>query len=47
MIAGYGVNAAVNGCIWMYSIGVTEARNPMYDYPEYSFKTTDEFTNLG
>ncbi|MCD6347111.1 MAG: KamA family protein, partial [Bacteroidales bacterium] len=46
-IEDYGENPAEYESIWGYSIGVTEARNPMYDYPEYSFKTTDEFTNLG
>ena len=29
-----------------YSIGETEARMPIYEYPEYDFKVTKEFTNL-
>ena len=33
--------------IWGYSIGETEARSSLYDYPEYEFKLTDEYTNLG
>ena len=33
--------------IWGYSIGETEPRMPIYQYPEYDFKITDEYTNLG
>jgi lysine 2,3-aminomutase len=33
--------------IWGYSIGETEPRSSLYDYPEYEFKVTDQFTNLG
>jgi len=33
--------------IWGYSIGETEARSSLYDYPEYEFDLTDEYTNLG
>jgi lysine 2,3-aminomutase len=29
-----------------YSLGQTEQRMPLYEYPEYAFKTTDEQTNL-
>lgn len=32
--------------VWGYSIGLTEPRMPLYDYPEYDFKITDEYTNL-
>lgn len=32
--------------IYGYSIGQTEPRMPMYEYPEYSFETTEEYTNL-
>ena len=32
--------------IWGYSIGETEPRVPIYDYPEYSFSITSENTNL-
>jgi lysine 2,3-aminomutase len=29
-----------------YSIGETEPRIPVYEYPEYDYKVTEEFTNL-
>jgi len=32
--------------IWGYSIGETEPRIPIYEYPEYDFEITDEMTNL-
>jgi lysine 2,3-aminomutase len=32
--------------IWGYSIGETEPRLPIYEYPEYEFETTQELTNL-
>ncbi len=32
--------------IWGYSLGETEPRMPIYEYPEYDFKVTKEFTNL-
>jgi lysine 2,3-aminomutase len=32
--------------LWGYSIGETEPRMPIYEYPEYEFKITEEFTNL-
>jgi lysine 2,3-aminomutase len=32
--------------IWGYSIGETEPRIPLYDYPEYEFEVTPEYTNL-
>jgi lysine 2,3-aminomutase len=32
--------------LYGYSIGETENRMPIYDYPEYSFKITAEMTNL-
>ncbi len=33
--------------IWGYSIGETEQRSSLYDYDDYSFKVTKEYTNLG
>lgn len=33
--------------IYGYSIGETEGRVPIYDYPEYDYKPTEEMTNLG
>ena len=32
--------------LYGYSIGVTEARMPVYEYPEYGFEVTPEVTNL-
>lgn len=32
--------------VWGYSLGETEPRMPIYEYPTYHFKTTEEFTNL-
>jgi len=32
--------------LWGYSIGVTENRLSVYEYPDYDFQVTDEFTNL-
>jgi lysine 2,3-aminomutase len=32
--------------IWGYSIGETEPRHPIYEYPEYDFEITPEFTNI-
>jgi lysine 2,3-aminomutase len=32
--------------IWGYSIGETEPRLPIYEYPEYEFETTKDLTNL-
>jgi len=33
--------------IWSYSMGETEPRVPLYDYPEYDYSVTEQFTNLG
>ena len=33
--------------IWGYSIGETEARMSLFEYPEYDYKLTEEYTNLG
>lgn len=32
--------------IWGYSMGETEERMPIYEYPEYDFNVTDELTNF-
>ncbi len=32
--------------IWGYSTGETEPRIPIYDYPDYDYKVTSDFTNL-
>ncbi len=34
------------GNIWGYSIGETEPRMSLYEYPEYDFNITEEYTNL-
>lgn len=33
--------------IWGYSIGETEPRIPIYEYPNYEYELTKEYTNLG
>ena len=32
--------------IWGYSVGETEPRLPIYEYPEYDYSLTEELTNL-
>jgi lysine 2,3-aminomutase len=32
--------------IWGYSIGETEPRMALFEYPEYKFKTTKRISNL-
>jgi len=32
--------------LWGYSMGETEARMPIYKYPDYDFQITDELTNF-
>ncbi len=32
--------------IWGYSLGETEPRMPIYEYPDYDYKVTKEITNL-
>jgi len=32
--------------IWGYSIGETEQRIPIYDYPDYNYKVTEKYTNI-
>lgn len=41
-----GENAEEYESIWGYSIGETEPRPPIFDYPSYDFKITDKLTNL-
>lgn len=33
--------------IWGYSIGETESRMTIYDYPDYDFEVTPDYNNLG
>ena len=32
--------------LWGYSIGETEPRMPIYEYPAYDYSVTEEFTNF-
>jgi lysine 2,3-aminomutase len=32
--------------LWGYSMGETEERMPIYEYPEYDFTVTDQLTNF-
>lgn len=41
-----GENEEEYESIWGYSIGETEERLPIFDYPEYDFVNTKEMTNL-
>jgi len=43
----FGEDASEYESIWGYSIGETEPRISLYEYPEYEFELTDECTNLG
>jgi len=33
--------------VWGYTLGETEKVMPIYQYPDYEYNATDEFTNLG
>ncbi|MDB4584549.1 hypothetical protein N9164_15465 [Draconibacterium sp.] len=41
-----GEDPAEYSGIYGYSMGQTEPRMPMYEYPEYNYEVTKEFTNL-
>lgn len=41
-----GEEAADYGSIWGYTIGETEQRFPVFEYPKYNYKVTEEFSNL-
>jgi len=41
-----GEDSADYESIWGYSIGETEPRMSLYEYPEYDYAVTDELTNL-
>ncbi|MDD2631429.1 MAG: KamA family protein, partial [Bacteroidales bacterium] len=32
--------------LWGYSLGITEQRIPVYEYPKYDFGITEQFTNF-
>jgi lysine 2,3-aminomutase len=41
-----GEDQSEYGSIWNYSLGVTEARMPIYEYPAYDYEVTNKITNL-
>ncbi len=41
-----GENSEDYSTIWGYSIGETEKRFPVFEYPKYNFEITKEFSNL-
>jgi lysine 2,3-aminomutase len=41
-----GENVSEYDGIWGYSLGETEPRMPIYEYPDYDFDVTDELTHL-
>jgi len=41
-----GEDPAEYESIWGYSIGETEPREPVFEYPSYDFRVTDRYTNL-
>ena len=45
-LEGMGENKDDYIGIYGYSIGETEARQKVYEYPEYDFQITEEMTNL-
>ena len=45
-LAEMGEDISEYASIWGYSIGKTEPRMPIYEYPEYEFKITSNYTNL-
>ncbi len=45
-LAELGDNPAEYESIWGYSLGETEPRIPIYEYPDYEFDVTEEISNL-
>ncbi len=45
-LAELGDNPAEYESIWGYSLGETEPRVPLYEYPDYDFEVTEEISNL-
>lgn len=45
-LAELGDNPAEYESIWGYSLGETEPRVPLYEYPDYGFSVTEEISNL-
>ncbi len=42
----FGEDIEEYNTIWGYSLGETEKVMPIYQYPEYDYQATQEFTNL-
>jgi len=42
-----GENTSDYDSIWGYSIGETEPRTSIYEYPEFDYELTKEITNYG
>lgn len=42
-----GEEVSIYESIWGYSVGETEPRMTLYEYPEYEYDITKEYTNLG
>ena len=45
-LANMGEDLAEYETVWGYSLGETEPRAPIYEYPHYDFGVTDELTNF-
>lgn len=45
-LASIGEDVQEYSSIWGYSLGETEPRLPLYEYPDYDFELTEELTNL-
>jgi len=45
-LAEMGENPEEYRDVWGYSIGESEPRLPVFEYPKYDFDITDEFTNI-
>jgi len=45
-LSDIGEDIADYESIWGYSIGETEPRMPVYEYPDYDFEITGKYTNL-
>jgi lysine 2,3-aminomutase len=45
-LEGIGEDISEYHSIWGYSVGETEPRLPIYEYPEYEYALTEELTNL-
>jgi lysine 2,3-aminomutase len=45
-LEGMGEDPADYGDLWGYSLGETEPRMAVYEYPEYDYEVTEEITNI-